>query len=93
VALVLSYGIRRILGPRLSHLASAEHRALSAELQSSGLRSHTPDSRVGRLTNTMLSNKYFYSMAFRHLPIDELAASVWRSAAPLKSKFFCWLGK
>jgi hypothetical protein len=74
-------------------LASAELRALSAELQSYGLRSHTPDRHVGRLTNKMLSNKDFYSLTFRHLPIDELATSVWRSAAPLKCKIFCWLAK
>jgi hypothetical protein len=52
-----------------------------------------PDYRVGRLTNKMLSNKDFYTTAFRHLQVDVLASSVWRSAVPLKCKIFCWLAK
>jgi hypothetical protein len=93
VSSVLSFGVRSNLGPRLSHATDVDLRVLADELHSVALRAHLPDYRVGRLTNKMLSNKDFYTTAFRHLQVDVLASSVWRSAAPLKCKIFCWLAK
>jgi hypothetical protein len=93
VSWVLSTDIRSNLGPRLSHAANADLRTITNELDSVVLRAHSPDTRVGRLTNKMLSNKDFYSIAFRHLQVDASATSVWWSAAPLKCKIFCWLAK
>jgi mannosylglycoprotein endo-beta-mannosidase len=86
-------GIRANLGPRLTPAALAQLRTLTSELASVEIRPAEVDSRVGRLTNKLLSNKDFYSFTFRHLQTDELATMVWRSDAPLKCKIFCWLAK
>jgi hypothetical protein len=66
---------------------------LSSEHASVALSNDSPDIRLTRLTNKLPSNKDFYSFTFRHLQIDELATRIWRSAAPLKCKIFCWLAK
>ena len=41
----------------------------------------------------MLLNKNLYTFAFSHLQIDDVATTIWRSAAPLKCKIFCWLAR
>ncbi|KAK1642427.1 hypothetical protein QYE76_060232 [Lolium multiflorum] len=88
--MVLTQGIHGLLQPRLSRVAQVELTELTTELSSVVLCHDTPDKRVCRLTNKMLSNKDFYSNAFRHLHTQDLAAKVWRSAAPLKCKIFSW---
>jgi hypothetical protein len=65
--MVLSQGFEGLLQPRLSHVAQAELAELTTELSSVVLCHDTPDNRVCRLTNKMLSKKDFYSNAFRHL--------------------------
>jgi hypothetical protein len=77
IPLVLSSGVRTNLGPRLSHAADADLRALTEELRSIDIRALCPDHRVGRLTNKVLANKDFYSNSFRHLQVDVLAPSVY----------------
>jgi hypothetical protein len=66
---------------------------LSIELNSVELRPDAPDTRDARLSDKKLSNKCFYVNSFRHLQIDDVAPTVWRSAAPLKCKIFCWLAR
>jgi hypothetical protein len=66
---------------------------LSHDLSSVVLHSDEPDQRVGHLSNSALSNKCFYANSFRHLQVDVLAEKVWRNAAPLKCKIFCWMAK
>jgi hypothetical protein len=77
----------------MNHAASEELLALSLELDSIVLSPNSLDQRLWHRTNKLLSNKDFYSIAFRHLQIDELASKVWRSVAPLKCKIFWWLAK
>ncbi|XP_071681019.1 uncharacterized protein [Lolium perenne] len=84
---------RGTLGPRLSQAAEADLRVLANELTMVVLRNDAPDARFSRLANTKLSNKGFYSISFRHLQIDDVADKVWRTAAPLKCKIFCWLAR
>jgi hypothetical protein len=74
-------------------MAYADLLALSTELASVALCHVVPDSRVCRLTNKKILNKDFYLNYFLHLQPNELAGMVWRSAAPLKCKIFCWLAK
>nr|XP_051210977.1 uncharacterized protein LOC127328415 [Lolium perenne] len=81
------------LGPRLSLAAEAELRDLANVLSSVDLRHDTPDTCACRLTNSKLSNKSFYFNSFRHLQIDDVACKVWKSAAPLRCKIFCWLAR
>jgi hypothetical protein len=91
VALVLSLGLRDSLGPRLTMAAVTDLRTLTSELSTVRARIGIPDLRDGRLTNKKLSNKVFYVNSFRHLQVDEVVNRVWKSAAPLKCKIFCWL--
>jgi hypothetical protein len=90
---VLHTGLNSNLGPRLSHAATGDLLALTCELGSVVLRPDIPDARVGRLTNKGLTNKDFYTNSFRHLQVDDQATMVWRTAAPLKCKVFCWLAR
>jgi hypothetical protein len=73
VSLIFSSGLRPSLGPRLNHAASKELLALSLELDSIVLSPNSLDQRLCRRTNKLLSNKDFYSIAFTHLQIDDLA--------------------
>jgi hypothetical protein len=91
VATTLTSDFHSTLGPHLSQAAEADLRALANELSSVILRHDVHDTRCGRLTNKKLSNKSVYSNSFRHLQIDEVAANIWKSAAPLKCKIFCWM--
>jgi hypothetical protein len=93
VQTTLSVGLRGSLGPRLTAAAEDDLRALTIELNLVDLRLEVPDLRGTRLTNKKLSNKCFYVNSFRHLQIDDVAPTVWRSAAPLKCKIFCWLAR
>ncbi|KAK1667804.1 hypothetical protein QYE76_055963 [Lolium multiflorum] len=93
VATALSHDIRHFLVPRLSAAAASELRDLSMELSSVHLNIDNPDIRVCRLTNKKLSNKTLYASTFSHLQVDDVATKVWRSAAPLKCKIFCWLAR
>jgi hypothetical protein len=93
VATTLSSGLRTILGPRLTAAAAEDFRALSHELSLVDLRLDVPDLRHTRLSNKKLSNKSFYVHSFRHLQIDVMETVIWRSAAPLKCKIFCWLAR
>jgi hypothetical protein len=93
VATALSHGIRHFLVPRLSAAAASELRDLSMELHSVHLNIGNPDIRVCRLTNKKLSNKNLYASTFSHLQVDDVATKIWRSAAPLKCKIFCWLAR
>ncbi|KAK1642140.1 hypothetical protein QYE76_059945 [Lolium multiflorum] len=90
---VLHTGLNSNLGPRLSHAATGDLLALTSELGSVVLRPVTLDACVGRLTNKGLTNKDFYTNSFRHLQVDDQANMVWRTAAPLKCKVFCWLAR
>jgi mannosylglycoprotein endo-beta-mannosidase len=92
VASILRSGLPLNLGPRLSTAAVTELRVLTSEFSSLELRDN-PDFRDSRLNNKKLSNKSFYVNSFRHLQTDELAVGIWRSAAPLKCKVFCWLAR
>ncbi|KAK1677310.1 hypothetical protein QYE76_038158 [Lolium multiflorum] len=76
---------------RLSLAADTDLCTLANELCSVALRHDSPDTRWDRLTNKKLSNISVYTNSFRHLRIEEVAEKVWRSAAPLKCKVFCWL--
>ncbi|XP_071685447.1 uncharacterized protein [Lolium perenne] len=91
VATALAPDLRDTLRPRLSLAAETDLRTLASELCSVALRHDSPDTRWDRLTNKKLSNKSVYTNSFRHLQIEEVAGKVWRSAAPLKCKVFCWL--
>jgi hypothetical protein len=93
VQTTLSVGLRGSLGPRLTAAAEDDLRALTIELNLVDLRLEVPDLRGTRLTNKKLSNKCFYVNSFRHLQIDDVAPTVWRSADPLKCKIFCWLAR
>jgi hypothetical protein len=93
VAATLSLGLRTYLGPRLNAAAADDLRVLSHELSLVDLHLDVSDLRDARLSNKKLSNKCFYVHSFRHLQIDDVATVVWRSAAPLKCKIFCWLAR
>jgi hypothetical protein len=82
-----------MLQSRLSFAALADLLTLTSELGVLVQSNNAPDKRVCRLTANELSNKDFYSNSFRHLQVDDLAQKVWKSAAPLKCRIFCWLAK
>jgi hypothetical protein len=93
VATALSSSLSLSLVPRLTEVAMTELRTLTTALGSVVLRLDVPDLRVSRLTNNLLTNKNFYSSFFSNLQLDDIATKVWRSAAPLKCKIFCWLAR
>jgi hypothetical protein len=93
IASTLSSGLCSTLGPRLTAAAADDLRVLSDELSLVDLRLDVPDLRDTRLSNKKLSNKCFYVHSFRQLQIDEMETAIWRSAAPLKCKIFCWLAR
>ncbi|KAK1667188.1 hypothetical protein QYE76_055347 [Lolium multiflorum] len=93
VATTLSSGLRSTLGPRLTVVAADDLRALSHELSLVDLHLDVSGLRETRLSNKKLSNKCFYVHSFRHLQIDDMETVIWRSAAPLKCKIFCWLAR
>jgi hypothetical protein len=91
VATALTSDFRGTVVPRLSQATETDLRNLAFELSFVILCDDVPDSCWDRITNKKLSNKSLYSNSSRHLQIDEVAEKVWKSAAPLKCKIFCWL--
>jgi hypothetical protein len=93
VSILLHSGILGNFGPCLSRVVMAKLLPLSTKLGSIVLQHDESDQCTSRLANNVLSNKCFYTNSSRHMQVDTQAGKVWRSAAPLKCKIFCWLAR